>query len=321
MEYQEILYDIFEKRGPKSLRTLFDVDSKEWHDTNLDIKAKFLTKMLEKKPIDYWTTQYKLQYQSTHPHVIKFIDKSIEVIQNHIKTKQAVKKTDLDLVVEKVLNDIKIETELGEEYFYSNIAFCVIDSIFSIGVRYGGVQNVIKNVASKLNIRPSAIFKDGIRQDEITTSEFLTLIKDWTSEEAAIELYKNNQRTSTSNGILKAAAVRQFLEVLKDHKVEGFKDIDKVFGNNIFEADIKSIKGQSSGISLKYFYMLAGNGDLIKPDRMIMRFIEDTVKHSISVDDAQALLFEAASTISNRLGLKINAMLLDNHIWKYQRQK
>lgn len=46
MEYQEILYNIFEKRGPKSLRTLFDVDSKEWHDTTLDVKAKFLTEML-----------------------------------------------------------------------------------------------------------------------------------------------------------------------------------------------------------------------------------------------------------------------------------
>ena len=320
MEYQKMLYDIFEKRGPRSLRTLFDVDSKEWHDTNLDVKAKFLIKMLENKPINYWTTQYKLQYQSTHPHIIKCIDKSIDVIQNHITTKKVFEKSDLDLIVEKVLNDIKIETELGKEYFYSNIPFCVIDSIFSIGVRYSGVQNVIKNVASKLNIRPSAVFKDGIRQDEITTSEFLILIKDWTSEEAAKELYKNSQRTSTSNGILKATAVRQFLEVLADHKVETFEDIKKVFGTSIFEADIKSIRGQSTGISLKYFYMLAGNSDMIKPDRMIMRFLKDTLAHSVTVDHAQKLLYEAAAKISDKLNKKINAMLLDNHIWKYQRQ-
>lgn len=246
---------------------------------------------------------------------------SIDVIQNHITTIQDPIKSDLNLVVQKVLDDIKIETDLGEEYYYSNLPYCVIDSIFSIGVRYGGVQNVIKNVASKLNIRPSAIFKDGIRQDEITTSEFLTLIKDWTGEEAAKELYKNNQRTSTSNGILKAAAVRQFLEVLTDHKVERFEDIEKVFGNSAFEANIKSIKGQSSGISLKYFYMLAGNEDMIKPDRMILRFLEEILGHSITAEEAQSLLYEAAAKISGKLGIKVNAMLLDNHIWRYQRQK
>jgi hypothetical protein len=33
---------------------------------------------------------------------------------------------------------------LGNEFYYQSLPLCVIDAVFSIGVRYEGVQNVIK---------------------------------------------------------------------------------------------------------------------------------------------------------------------------------
>jgi hypothetical protein len=31
------------------------------------------------------------------------------------------------------------DARLGNEYYYNSISFCVIDAVFSIGVRYGSV--------------------------------------------------------------------------------------------------------------------------------------------------------------------------------------
>lgn len=109
----------------------------------------------------------------------------------------------------------------------------------------------------------------------------------WTGTEMATELFVNSQRTSTSSGILKSEAVLQFLKVLEKHHVERFADIEKVFNNDDFENEIRAIKGQASGISLKYFYMLAGKEDLIKPDRMIIGFLKEALESSVTVDEAQ----------------------------------
>lgn len=37
--------------------------------------------------------------------------------------------------------------EVAEEYGYASLPLCVIDSVFSIGVRYEGVRNVIERTS------------------------------------------------------------------------------------------------------------------------------------------------------------------------------
>ncbi|MFS0809480.1 hypothetical protein [Shouchella sp. 1P01AA] len=39
--------------------------------------------------------------------------------------------------------DLK-QAQLPDEYYYSHLTLCVIDSVFSIGVRYEGVRNTVK---------------------------------------------------------------------------------------------------------------------------------------------------------------------------------
>jgi putative endonuclease len=92
-----------------------------------------------------------------------------------------------------------------------------------------------------------------------------------------------------------------------------FSDKYKAFA---FEKYLKS--GQGSGISLRYFYMLAGETNLIKPDRMIMRFLEENVGQKVSIDESQKLLRNVCAKI-NEKGYLINAKKLDNLIWNYQR--
>ena len=105
---------------------------------------------------------------------------------------------------------------------------------------------------------------------------------------------------------------------MQKYKVERFSDIDKIIINDQFEAEIKKIAGQKSGISLKYFFMLAGSDDLIKPDRMILRFLENILEEKVSLKNCQVILSGVTEQLKNN-GFNITAKKLDNLIWNYQR--
>lgn len=46
--------------------------------------------------------------------------------------------------------------EVAEEYGYASLPLCVIDSVFSIGVRYEGVRNVIKRYCRRFGMPKQA---------------------------------------------------------------------------------------------------------------------------------------------------------------------
>lgn len=107
-----------------------------------------------------------------------------------------------------------------------------------------------------------------------------------------------------------------FLRELSNEGINYFQDLENISPN--FESKIKEIKGQKSGISLQYFYMLAGNDKLIKPDRMVIRYIESIVKQQIPQKYCQIIL-EKISLKLEVSGINISPRALDNAIWNYQR--
>ncbi|PKO09792.1 MAG: hypothetical protein CVU40_07855 [Chloroflexi bacterium HGW-Chloroflexi-2] len=90
-------------------------------------------------------------------------------------------------------------------------------------------------------------------------------------------------------------------------------------GNEKFEAEIARIPGQSSGLSTRYFYMLAGDENFIKPDRMIRRFIQAAIGRELSIEDCQELLLAAHAELVRDYPL-LTPRSLDHEIWLYQRQ-
>ena len=225
-------------------------------------------------------------------------------------------KDDVTKVVEYCISTLNFDQPLASEYDYKNVPFCVIDSVFSIGVKYESVQNVIKKAQRFL--QEEGHFDNQFNQ--LTTSSYLEIIKGYSYDELAGKIY-NRQRTSTSNGILKAEAVSHFLEVLKKYNVERIEDIPGVYNNPEFENEIIRIKGQGTGLTLKYFYMLSGYNDLIKPDRMIIRFLKNITGRELSFDEVAKILLAAAKEISDIKNKVIAARHLDNIIWKYERDK
>jgi hypothetical protein len=204
--------------------------------------------------------------------------------------------------------------KLADENDYGHLSLCVIDSVFSIGVRYQSVKNTIDHFCNYHKIEKFQ------KNKELTNSHFLQLMELSILEDLTEKIFQNKQRTSTRNGILKSDAVIRFLKILIKYKVESFKDIDKIITDEEFENEIREIPGQKSGISLKYFFMLAGSDDLIKPDRMIIRFLEHESGKKLSLNDCQVVLTEVSNNL-NEIGFKITPKKLDNLIWNYQRNQ
>lgn len=132
------------------------------------------------------------------------------------------------------------------------------------------------------------------------------------------QVFQNRQRTSTRGGILKAEAVRRFAEALRHHGVQHLQDVPAAAENAALERSICTIPGQTSGISLQYFWMLAGSDDFIKPDRMVLRFLQAAIGSPVGAEQAQRLLREVATRLQSQYP-ELNPRVLDHEIWKHQR--
>ena len=129
----------------------------------------------------------------------------------------------------------------------------------------------------------------------------------------------NFQVKSAQNGILKSEAVFLFAKVLNKYGIDYFQDMPKLYSNYLYiSEEIMQIPGQRSGISLKYFLMLAGNDNLIKPDRQILSFLKSILNENVSIQDAQALLQQSCEILKKEYP-NLNLRLLDHLIWNYQR--
>lgn len=190
-----------------------------------------------------------------------------------------------------------------------SLALCVIDSIWSIGVRYSSVEKVIQRYSNLQG------FSDWKECNDSPTN-FLVWAhsdieaNDWLNLANKIS---NRQKTSSRNGILKAEAVVHGMETLRNYVTTQDFLLDNESKYKT-ESEWKKIKGQKSGISWRYLRMLAGADDY-KPDRMVKKFVREYVKTEISHDKfMQALLQKLQETSIN-----IDMKLLDHEIWSFTR--
>ena len=205
---------------------------------------------------------------------------------------------------------------LPPEYHYSSLVFCVTDAVFSIGVRYESVQRVVRNLARFLDLSQVYRSSDEI---ELTLSDFMGAMSSWTADSMAQNVFSNKCRTSTRNGILKAEAVLKFSEALIESGIDSFADLTPS-RLEMAGAKIRSIKGQKSGVSFKYFCMLAGLDHLIKPDRMVCRYVQDTLglSREVSPSFAEQMILESIELLRAKRP-SISAREVDYVIWEFQR--
>jgi len=81
----------------------------------------------------------------------------------------------------------------------------------------------------------------------------------------------------------------------------------------------QNFRGKKSGVSLRYFYMLLGSEDNIKPDRMIMRFIHQALGRTPNVCRSASVDCRGSAPSASRLPAAHRRAASINLIWEFQR--
>jgi len=217
--------------------------------------------------------------------------------------------------------DLK-SAKFGKEDSYASLPLCVIDAVFSIGVHYDRhTKPTVLRWCKFTNWQPYDFSVNNVH----TINDLISSIKPYEErgdgfKTLATDVFKNSQRTSSRSGILKAEAVYRFAVVLSRFGIQTLDDTKNGIKNDSeVELEIKKIPGQKSGISYKYFCMLAGSENLVKADRMLCRFASNAVGRVLMSDETERLVINACKRLNENGFPEMNPRFLDNTIWNYQR--
>lgn len=225
----------------------------------------------------------------------------------------------IDKTLEYILGTINIENaKLSKSYYYNSIVFCIIDAIYSIGARYASTIKTVERYCNKNELqihREYGSLPVNIT-DEHGVEDYLKMVEEITYLEMAEDLFENRQRTSTRNGILKAQAIYEFASILYKYNINFYGDIEKLYKDKNVHRKLKNIKGQNSGISLNYFFMLTGDENKVKPDRHIINYFKEATGKNLSHYEIEILMGKSVSTLKN-INSNLTIRSLDHAIWAY----
>jgi hypothetical protein len=229
----------------------------------------------------------------------------------------------LDALVDFLSKDDRVRSlcqePLPPEYSYTSLSTMLLDAIFSIGVHYGQVKAV---VARHAECQQYDRWEFG-KADPYPLPNLILEGREATADQFAKKL-GNRCRTSTRSGILKAEAVILAAESLVRHGIvdlSSWRSADEAI-LKAAERDFRAIKGQGKGVSWKYLSMLAGDADKVKPDRMVVRYVEAALRHKgVLPHEAGELLIAAAAMLRGTHGYPstLTARQLDSAVWNVAR--
>jgi len=228
------------------------------------------------------------------------------------------------LVAERAARILPLEgLVLPKEYSYSSITLCVIDAVWSLGVNYSAVENVVKKYCEFAKLGQFRADRHTLppRTEQDSVSDLCERVERAGFEESAATIFCNRQRTSSRGGVLKAEAVYHFAKVLAERGVQHLQDAAAILESPAeIEEQIRQIPGQHSGISFDYFLMLIGSEENVKPDRMIRRFLQEILGRDVEEADCLSLVAGASRELKTRYP-HMTPRLLDYAIWSYQRER
>lgn len=108
--------------------------------------------------------------------------------------------------------------KLENEYEYSCIPLCIIDAVFSMGVRYESTRRTVREFCAKHQwemSRSEAVV-------EHTVSELVQILAPFENQFESIDVFRNKQRTSSRSGITKAESVYRFSKLFSDARSKRF---------------------------------------------------------------------------------------------------
>jgi len=225
------------------------------------------------------------------------------------------------LLAEACRAQLSLPVVLGDEYRYAHLSLCILDAVFSIGVRYEGTAAAVRRYAEWAKIPLSRSHTQlPAHADQQPIGDFIADVEKLGPERFAAEVVRNRQRTSSRGGILKTEASLRFAHALDAAGVHYLQDVTTAASDDTLDAALRAIPGQRSGISIAYFFMLAGDDNLVKPDRMIVRYLTAALGRPVTVTEAPGLVAAACQILRDEFPL-LTPRSLDHGIWNYQRAR
>lgn len=198
---------------------------------------------------------------------------------------------------------------------WCSLPLCIADAVWSIGAHYDNVVvPLVRGLAMEFGVeQPTIPMSEPIGADPLPLTRMADL-----SVDDLIRL-TNWQNTSTRGGIRKADAVLRHIDVFRSHGVSDLADAISLFGDEkrfaAVNKDLRAIPGEGAhAVRRDYLWMLIGQDDLIKPDRMVLRWFK---KYGVVVDPVSArdLIAALVPVVSARLKRKVTAWEVDHALW------
>ena len=205
---------------------------------------------------------------------------------------------------------------------WTSLSFCIVDAVWSIGAHYDNVvvPLVRKKFAAEFGVtEPTIPASQPVPIDSLPLSKLEAVTVD------SLTGMTNRQRTSTRGGILKAEAVLLHIAVFREHHVDTMQDALVLFSDTErfgkVDKALRSIPGEGGyGVRRNYLWMLIGQDDLIKPDRMVLRWLG---RQEVKTDPAGArdIITAIVPLVSARLNRTVTAWEIDHALWLAGRKK
>ena len=232
--------------------------------------------------------------------------------------------------IQQLMRHIEVRIDLKKvaaepALYWASMPLCIIDSVWSIRSNYETTVCPLVRRFARSNTPPwdGADHSTPPGDGGPTVRNLVETIEERLKKGHTYEtLLANRQRTSSRSGILKADAVHRFANALLSAGINQPSDLRDVARLRKAETLVKKIPGQGTGITFTYFLMLSGEGQFVKSDTHIRRFVSDALdipwSNLVSADRAARLLSEAARRFAVSLP-GLTPAKLDHAVWDDQR--
>jgi hypothetical protein len=222
-------------------------------------------------------------------------------------------------VIARAATDLTI-TRRADKNRWLHLSLCVLDAVFSINARYGGVVRVCERYAESAGLDVVVLPHREAHRVIGTNAEqrlgtFVADVRSAGVDAFAAAVLGNRARTSTRKGILKADAALQYAEALLAHGVHELADVGALLAEpdrlEAAERDLRKVRGNGlSDVRLGYLWMVAGDDEHIKPDRMVLRWLARHLGRAVDPAEARDLIAAAARRVDR------TPWELDHAVWR-----
>lgn len=201
-----------------------------------------------------------------------------------------------------------------------HLPVCVLDAVFSINSRYSSVVAVCDRYAQHQHLDPHLLAVANAANVIGTSLEqpvdvLAALGRDIGADLFASDVLSNRGRTSTRGGVLKAEAAVRYAEILAESDVHTLNEAADLLRDlsrlEEVERRLRVVPGNGAhDVRMSYLWMLAGDDEHVKPDRMVLRWIRDHLDRDVDVRTARHLVADAARKLHR------TPWELDHAIWQ-----